>query len=46
TTPGTWWEDWTAWLGERSGREKAARKTLGGRGHKALDPAPGSYVRE
>jgi polyhydroxyalkanoate synthase len=46
TTPGSWWEDWAAWLGERSGRQKTARKTLGGRGHKALDPAPGSYVKE
>jgi polyhydroxyalkanoate synthase len=46
TTPGTWWDDWMAWLGERSGAKKAARKKLGGRGHKPLGDAPGSYVRE
>ena len=23
-TPGTWWEDWTEWLAERSGGERAA----------------------
>ncbi len=46
TTPGTWWDDWVAWLGERSGAKKTARKTLGGRGHKPLGDAPGSYVLE
>ena len=33
-----------AWLGERSGAEKPARKRLGGKGFKPLDPAPGTYV--
>jgi polyhydroxyalkanoate synthase len=46
TTPGSWWDDWVAWLGERSGERKTARKTLGGRGHKPLGEAPGSYVLE
>ncbi len=46
TTPGSWWEDWTAWMGERSGTTRAARKTLGGKGHRPLEPAPGSYVKE
>ena len=46
TTPGTWWDDWVAWLGERSGSKKTARRTLGGRGHKPLGDAPGSYVLE
>ena len=27
-TPGTWWDDWTAWLDERSGAERRARSTL------------------
>ena len=35
-----------AWLGERSGAEKPARKRLGGKGYKPLDPAPGTYVLE
>ncbi len=43
---GTWWEDWTAWLGERSGPTKAARRTLGDAAHKPLGPAPGTYVLE
>ena len=41
---GTWWDDWVAWLGERSGNEKKAPAKLGGRSHKPLDPAPGTYV--
>jgi polyhydroxyalkanoate synthase len=41
---GTWWDDWMEWLGERSGEEKRAPKSLGGGGHKPLDPAPGTYV--
>ncbi len=41
---GTWWDDYVAWLGERSGAEKPARKRLGGKGYKPLDPAPGLYV--
>ena len=44
THKGTWWDDYVAWLGERSGAEKPARKRLGGRGFKPLDPAPGVYV--
>ena len=45
-TPGSWWDDWTAWLGERSGERRKARKQLGGKGHRPLGDAPGSYVKE
>jgi polyhydroxyalkanoate synthase len=45
-TPGSWWDDWTAWLGERSGETRKARKQLGGKGHRPLGDAPGSYVKE
>jgi polyhydroxyalkanoate synthase len=44
--PGTWWEDWDVWLGQRSGPLKAAPKKLGSRRHKVLGPAPGAYVLE
>ena len=44
--PGSWWGDWTDWLGERSGGQRTARKTLGAKGLRPLDPAPGTYVRE
>jgi polyhydroxyalkanoate synthase len=44
--PGTWWEDWDAWLGERSGPLKEAPAKLGSRKHKVLGRAPGEYVRE
>ena len=43
---GSWWEDWAAWLGERSGEERKAPKRLGGRGFKPLDDAPGTYALE
>jgi polyhydroxyalkanoate synthase len=46
TKPGTWWEDWLAWLGERSGETKAAPKKLGSRKHKIVGAAPGDYVME
>ena len=46
TTPGTWWDDWAAWLGERSGEEREPPTALGGPGHEPIEPAPGTYVRE
>ena len=44
--PGSWWRPWTEWLITRSGREKAARATLGNRQYRPLAPAPGTYVHE
>ena len=46
TEQGSWWPDYAAWLGKRSGRMKAAWQTLGGGGLEPLEAAPGSYVRE
>ena len=42
--PGSWWPDYAAWLAERSGAMRPAPKRLGGRGHRALGKAPGTYV--
>ena len=43
---GSWWRPWAEWLISRSGREKAARVTLGNRQYRPLVPAPGRYVLE
>jgi polyhydroxyalkanoate synthase len=49
--PGSWWADWSAWLAQHAGAHIAAPKTYGagkGRGkskYKAIEPAPGSYVK-
>jgi polyhydroxyalkanoate synthase len=41
---GSWWTDWQAWIGERTGRDVAPR--IPGKGKlKALADAPGTYVR-
>jgi polyhydroxyalkanoate synthase len=42
----SWWPDFVAWLGERSGEKKDAPAALGGAGMAPLEPAPGSYVLE
>jgi polyhydroxyalkanoate synthase len=43
TVRGSWWPDFTAWLGERSGEEIPAPTTLGGT-LPELAQAPGTYV--
>jgi polyhydroxyalkanoate synthase len=44
TKQGSWWGDWDAWLGERSGEQRPAPAELGGGGHRPLGRAPGTYV--
>jgi polyhydroxyalkanoate synthase len=44
--PGSWWEDWAGWLGERSGAERDAPAALGDDDHPPLAAAPGDYVRK
>jgi polyhydroxyalkanoate synthase len=43
--PGTWWEDWTRWLGERTG-ELVEAYPAANRKFPALADAPGTYVLE
>jgi polyhydroxyalkanoate synthase subunit PhaC len=42
---GSWWEDWAAWIGERSGGRREP-PTLGGDGYEPLGEAPGTYIHE
>jgi polyhydroxyalkanoate synthase len=44
--PGSWWTDWSAWLAPHAGKEIAAPKTPGNRSYKAIEPAPGRYVKQ
>jgi polyhydroxyalkanoate synthase len=44
TVQGSWWPDFMAWLGERSGEEVPAPASLGGGGLDVLAQAPGTYV--
>ncbi len=44
TVSGTWWVDFAAWLGERSGGDKPRPRRLGNAAHPPADDAPGTYV--
>jgi polyhydroxyalkanoate synthase len=41
---GSWWPQWRAWL-VRDGGEKVKARVPGKGKLKAIEPAPGSYVR-
>jgi len=43
---GSWWPDWSAWLASHAGKRIAAPKTPGNRKYKAIEPAPGRYVKQ
>jgi polyhydroxyalkanoate synthase len=43
-TPGSWWTDWLAWLEQLSG-SLVEGKICAPAQYKAVEPAPGSYVR-
>ena len=43
---GSWWPHWAAWLAEHGGGLRRAPRSTGSARHKALGPAPGSYVVE
>ena len=44
--PGSWWTDWAQWLKGHAGKQVAAPKAYGdGKKYKAIEPAPGRYVK-
>jgi len=42
---GSWWPDWSHWLKAHAGKLIAAPKGYGNRKYKAIEPAPGRYVK-
>ncbi len=43
--PGSWWNDWAAWLEAFKGPERPAPTKLGDAANPPLEPAPGRYVK-
>ncbi|MDR7379485.1 polyhydroxyalkanoate synthase [Rhodoferax ferrireducens] len=43
--PGSWWTDWSTWLKDFSGKQVAAPASYGHGKYKAIEPAPGRYVK-
>jgi polyhydroxyalkanoate synthase subunit PhaC len=43
--PGSWWNDWATWLKPHAGKMIPAPKAYGDRLHKAIEAAPGRYVK-
>jgi polyhydroxyalkanoate synthase len=44
--PGSWWQDWVAWLRPYAGKSIRAVKRLGNTDYNVIEPAPGRYVQE
>ncbi len=44
--PGSWWTVWSGWLGGHGGKMVAAPKGYGKGKYKAIEPAPGRYVKQ
>jgi polyhydroxyalkanoate synthase len=44
-TVGSWWTDWSDWLKSHAGKQIAAPKSYGRGKYKALEKAPGRYVK-
>jgi polyhydroxyalkanoate synthase len=42
---GSWWPDWAAWLKSHAGKQIPAPKTYGRGAYKAIELAPGRYVK-
>ncbi len=45
-TTGSWWRDWSEWLGRFGGGRAKARARLGNAKYKPIEPAPGRYVKQ
>ncbi len=43
---GSWWPDWSEWLAGHSGRQVSAPKAAGSKKYKAIESAPGRYVKQ
>jgi poly(3-hydroxyalkanoate) synthetase len=43
---GSWWEDYSAWLAERTGDERGKPRRMGSAKHEPLCAAPGTYVHD
>jgi polyhydroxyalkanoate synthase len=43
---GSWWGDWSGWLKSHAGKQIAAPKAFGKGKYKAIENAPGRYVKE
>ena len=44
--PGSWWRDWSSWLGGFGGARVKARTRPGSTKFKPIEPAPGRYVKQ
>jgi polyhydroxyalkanoate synthase len=42
---GSWWSDWQGWIAGRNGAERVPARIPGAGGLKAIEDAPGSYVK-
>ena len=43
--PGSWWTDWSTWLKSHASKQIDAPKAYGKGKYKAIEPAPGRYVK-
>ncbi len=43
--PGSWWTDWSEWLATNAGKQIPAPKSYGKGKYKAIEAAPGRYVK-
>ncbi|MDF3036861.1 MAG: poly(R)-hydroxyalkanoic acid synthase [Paucimonas sp.] len=44
--PGSWWTEWSGFLASHAGKKVAAPRKPGSAVFKAIEPAPGRYVKE